>query len=398
MPVPTLSTAVPRIRFPEFRDAPAWEPTTIGELVRHKASSRKQGELSPTPVGYPVYSTKGIAGYASDYDQEHQYIGIVARGSAGKFYLLGGKSSASGTMSYLTARDSSYLPWVYALLSSVNLLYYQMGEIIPCLNFTDYSVHPVLAPDISEQKRIGDFFYALDGFITAGDKTLASLRQLKKWLLEQLFPQEGERIPRIRFPEFQDAGEWEEKSLGEIAGLVNDRVGQRVLTTLSISAGQGFVSQEEKFGRDISGGQYEYYTVVKHGDFVYNKGNSKRFPQGCVYEYSGAREAAVPRVFITFRFQEGYCNSFYQYCFEKNMHGKQLEREITAGPRNNGLLNISKQKFFAIKLLTPSFSEQKRVGDTLSTLDAIIEAKRLELDALRRLRKGFVQQMFPSEK
>ncbi len=87
--------------------------------------------------------------------------------------------------------------------------------------------------------------------------------------------------PKLRFPEFWDAPEWEPVSLGNASVPVEERVGERKLTPVSISAGIGFVPQAEKFGRDISGNQYKVYTVVRDGDFVYNKGNSLRFPQGC---------------------------------------------------------------------------------------------------------------------
>ncbi|WP_221773461.1 hypothetical protein [Ruficoccus amylovorans] len=93
--------------------------------------------------------------------------------------------------------------------------------------------------------------------------------------------------PKLRFPEFRGTEGWKLISLGEASVPVTKRVGQRKLTPVSISAGIGFVPQAEKFGRDISGKQYQLYTLVSDGDFVYNKGNSLKFPQGCVYQLQG---------------------------------------------------------------------------------------------------------------
>ena len=107
-------------------------------------------------------------------------------------------------------------------------------------------------------------------------------------------------IPKLRFPEFRDVGEWEPVSLEEASVPVTERVGKRKLTPVSISAGIGFVPQAEKFGRDISGKQYQLYTVVRDGDFVFNKGNSLKFPQGCVYLLDGWGQVAAPNVFICF--------------------------------------------------------------------------------------------------
>lgn len=79
-------------------------------------------------------------------------------------------------------------------------------------------------------------------------------------------------VPRLRFPEFKNTAEWQSPTLGEVSEPVEERVGERKLTPVSISAGIGFVPQAEKFGQDISGSQYKLYTVVRDGDFVYNKG------------------------------------------------------------------------------------------------------------------------------
>jgi type I restriction enzyme S subunit len=83
-------------------------------------------------------------------------------------------------------------------------------------------------------------------------------------------------VPKLRFPEFRDAAPWQPVSLGEASIPVTERVGTKKLTPVSISAGIGFVPQAEKFGRDISGNQYQLYTLVKDGDFVYNMGKQSR--------------------------------------------------------------------------------------------------------------------------
>ena len=66
-------------------------------------------------------------------------------------------------------------------------------------------------------------------------------------------------VPRLRFPEFRGAGEWNNFKLTQISERLQEKVGSRKLTTVSITAGFGFVSQVEKFGRDISGEQYKNY-------------------------------------------------------------------------------------------------------------------------------------------
>jgi type I restriction enzyme S subunit len=204
-------------------------------------------------------------------------------------------------------------------------------------------------------------------------------------------------VPKRRFPEFRGAAPWKPISLGDASTPVTERVGERKLTPVSISAGIGFVPQAEKFGRDISGNQYQLYTLVRDGDFVYNKGNSLKFPEGCVYLLQGWEQVAAPNVFICFRLKAGYSNGFFQNCFEANAHGKQLKRHITSGARSNGLLNISKDAFFGVEIPTPSSHEQQKIADCLSSLDELIAAQDSKVDALKTHKRGLMQQLFPRE-
>ena len=74
--------------------------------------------------------------------------------------------------------------------------------------------------------------------------------------------------------------EWEVYKINEISEELTEKAGTKKLETLSISAGVGFVNQANKFGKELSGKQYEKYIVLHKGDFSYNKGNSKKYPQG----------------------------------------------------------------------------------------------------------------------
>ena len=207
-----------------------------------------------------------------------------------------------------------------------------------------------------------------------------------------------EIVPKLRFPEFGTSEGWKKYKLRELADRITKKVGDNKLVTLSISAGIGFVSQAEKFSRDISGKQYCNYIYLKKGEFSYNKGNSKTFPQGCIYELKEYEEAAVPNAFISFRFKENLVPSFYQGYFDSNFHGKQLVRFITSGARSDGLLNISPTDFFSIVLPTPvKKEEQQKIADCLSSIDELIDAESRKLKALEKHKKGLMQKLFPAE-
>jgi type I restriction enzyme S subunit len=204
-------------------------------------------------------------------------------------------------------------------------------------------------------------------------------------------------VPKLRFPEFRGLEEWKPITLQEASTPVTERVGERKLTPVSISAGIGFVPQAEKFGRDISGNQYQLYTLVSDGDFVFNKGNSLKFPQGCVYQLQGWGQVAAPNVFICFRLKDGYSDGFFRNCFEQNMHGRQLKKHITSGARSNGLLNISKENFFGVEIPIPNPTEQKKIAECLSSVDEVTAAQARKVDALKTQKKGLMQQLFPRE-
>ena len=222
-------------------------------------------------------------------------------------------------------------------------------------------------------------------------RAFASSRETKK---EEAKPA---LVPKLRFPEFRRTEEWKPITLEEASTPVTERVGERKLTPVSISAGIGFVPQAEKFGRDISGNQYQVYTLVRDGDFVFNKGNSLKFPQGCVYLLQGWGQVAAPNVFICFRLKKGYSNGFFQQCFEQNQHGRELKRHITSGARSNGLLNISKETFYGVAIPTPSHTEQQKIAECLSSVDELMAAQARKVDALKTHKKGLMQQLFPRD-
>lgn len=204
--------------------------------------------------------------------------------------------------------------------------------------------------------------------------------------------------PRLRFPEFVNDGEWESKELSEITTRITEKVGTKKLVTVSISASIGFVSQAAKFSRDISGQQYNNYIYLRKGDFAYNKGNSKTFPQGCIYKLNEFDEAAAPNAFICFRFEDKVVGDFFQGYFENNIHGKQLKKFITSGARMDGLLNVSASDFFSISFPTPrKRKEQQKIASCLSSLDEVITTESQKLVILKDHKKGLLQNLLPQQ-
>ena len=202
--------------------------------------------------------------------------------------------------------------------------------------------------------------------------------------------------PKLRFPEFQTTLGWDTFKLNDVSTRILDKVGDKKLMPISITAGVGIVSQEEKFGKNISGKQYKNYLILNKGDFVYNKGNSKKYPQGAIYYLDKWEKVAAPNVFLCFRLKSDQVHGFYQGYFDNNAHGVQLQKYITSGARSDGLLNISADTFFNLSFAIPDPKEQQKIADCLSSIDELINFREQKLAALKQHKKGLMQQLFPS--
>ena len=190
--------------------------------------------------------------------------------------------------------------------------------------------------------------------------------------------------------------DWQESPLIDMCTKRQEKAGCKKLETLSISAGIGFVNQAEKFGRELSGEQYKNYTVIRTGDFSYNKGNSKKYPQGCIYLLKDREIAAVPNVFNTFRLYDFYNNEYYMFLFCSGYLNKQLFKWINFGVRNDGLLNLYDEDFYKSILPIPSQQEQEKIAKILNCCDKVIELKQKLLEEISKEKSILMAKVFKS--
>lgn len=187
---------------------------------------------------------------------------------------------------------------------------------------------------------------------------------------------------------------WDCVRLNQIAEPITKIVGNGTYETLSISAGIGFVNQAKKFGKELSGKQYEKYTVLNCGDFSYNKGNSKSYPQGCIYRLKDRETAAVPNVFESFKIKKD-SPDYYEQLFTSGYLNKQLSKKINHGVRDNGLLNLTEKDFYSCYVPHPPIAEQQKIAEILMQCDKLIELYQNETDELQKLKKICLCNMFP---
>ena len=190
--------------------------------------------------------------------------------------------------------------------------------------------------------------------------------------------------------------DWKTAVLNDISEIITKTAGKGIYETVSISAGIGFVNQAKKFGKELSGKQYEKYIVLYKGDFSYNKGNSKTYPQGCIYRLNDRETAAVPNVFESFRIKSG-CAYYYDQLFTSGFLNKQLSRKINHGVRDDGLLNLTGKDFYSCVLPFPPVKEQEKIAEILSRCDKVIEECEKQVEEYKNLKKTCLSKMFPKK-
>ena len=198
--------------------------------------------------------------------------------------------------------------------------------------------------------------------------------------------------PKIRFKGFTD--DWEQRKLGEVCSRVQGNDGRMELPTLTISAGNGWMKQEDRFSGNIAGKEQKNYTLLKKGELSYNHGNSKLAKYGTVFSLQTYEEALVPRVYHSFKVEKGNAN-FIEYYFATKLPDRELGKLISSGARMDGLLNIGYDDFMGISLLLPRTQEQDCIARYFRKVDMLITLHQRKCEETKKLKKYMLQKMFP---
>lgn len=247
---------------------------------------------------------------------------------------------------------------------------------------------------LQEQEQIGAFFKQLDDLIILHQRKCDETKELKKVMLQKMFPKNGEKSPEIRFEGFTD--DWEQRRLGEISTRVQGNDGRMDLPTLTISAANGWMDQRDRFSGNIAGKEQKNYTLLHKGELSYNHGNSKLAKYGAVFSLQTYEEALVPKVYHSFKIDEGNAD-FIEYYFATKIPDRELGKLISSGARMDGLLNISFDEFMSIKMMIPSTVEQSKIANHFRRIDNLITLHQRKCDQLKDVKKYMLQNMFPQK-
>ena len=395
MSKPQKKPLVPTLRFPEFQDAGEWEKKVLKSYIE------QHSEKVSSSTDLEIYSStrEGLKPQSAYYDgrnlvNDGEY-GVVPHGyfvyrhmsddDIFKFNInkLGKKIAVS--KEYPVFRTINLASEF--LLNQFNegqefkkfAASQKKGGTRTRLYFNTLCSFKSLLPSLEEQQKIADCLASIDDLIIAETQKLAALKTHKKGLMQQLFPAEGETVPRLRFPEFRDGGDWEEKFLGKVAeNLDSKRVpiteGDRVKGNIPYYGASGVIDYVLDYifdenllcvsedGANLVVRTYPIAFSISGKTWINNHAHVLRFEFPCT------------QIIV-----ENYLNSI------------SLEDYLTgmAQPK------LNRAKLDIIPIPLPELEEQQKIADCLSSVDALIAAQGEKIEALKLHKKGLMQQLFP---
>lgn len=244
----------------------------------------------------------------------------------------------------------------------------------------------LLPTSLAEQEKIAGCLMALDEFIAAQGQKVDALKERKRGLMQQLFPQPGETTPRLRFPGF--TGNWEYVNGDELFKPISNKNHNSDLPILALTQDHGAVPRDEiNYKVFVSDKSVAGYKVVEIDDFII----SLRSFQGGI-EYSRYKGLCSPAYIVLRKKSKDLCSDFFHIYFKSFNYIQDLNKNLE-GIRDGKM--ISYKQFSEIKLPKPSPAEQQKIADCLTSLDDTISAETAKLEALKVHKRGLMQQLFP---
>lgn len=338
----------------------------------------------------PVVSSSGI-GYFHD-EAKVQAPGVVTgrKGSVGPVYYLEEAFWPHDTSLWVKDFRGNIPKYVWYFLQAMQLERFDEASSVPTLNRNNVHRRRVLFPPQTEQPRIIEVIETWDRAIETVEALIANARAQKQALMQKLL--DGKH----RLPGF--SGEWQRKPINEIATRVTRRNDGTELPVLTISSTSGFVRQDEKYSRFMAGKSVDTYIMLNEGEFAYNKGNSKTYEFGCIFDLKGYARALVPHVYVCFKLKKDYSHRFYKALFEADYLAPQLGQLVNTGVRNNGLLNIKPSEFLGTKVPVPPLDEQDAIAAVMEAASRTVIEREAQLTALRQEKAALMQQLLTGKR
>lgn len=401
--------SVPKLRFPEFKDDGEWEDTTIGDIGSfYYGKSAPKWSLEENAVTccvrYGELYTKYDAIITKTYSRTNIDPKNLCFSKGGEILVprVGEKPEDFGKCCcYLPLANIAIGEMISVFETTQNPLFYtyyfrklyrQFAEVVEGQNvknlyYTELQPLQIYRTSIPEQQKIADCLSTLDDLIAAHNQKLSTLKTHKKGLMQQLFPAEGETAPRLRFPEFRDKGEWEEKSIASICsafsgGTPNTSMNEYYAGEIPFIRSAEINLDKTELSLTAKGLENSSAKLVCKGDLLValygaNSGDV------AVARIDGAINQAI----LCLRSQRSNGFIFHYLSF--------LQKKIIATFIQGGQGNLSGEIIKSLMLKFPSIAEQQKIAVCLSSLDDLISFQAQRIEALKQHKGALMQQLFP---
>lgn len=367
-------TSVPKLRFPEFKHEDAWKQKKLKELFEI-GSGKDYKHLSTGEI--PVYGSGGYMLSVDDYLYDGESVCIGRKGTIDKPMLLNGKFWTVDTLFYTHSFKACSPRFIFSIFQNIDWLKHNEAGGVPSLSKTTINEITAYIPKPTEQQKIADCLSSLDDLITAQNQKVEALKQHKKGLMQQLFPADGETVPKLRFTEFRNKLGWEEKQLKHACDM---------------QAGKFVQASEIK-----SSSSDDLYPCYGGNGL---RGYTKTFTHEGTYSLIGRQGALCGNInFVSglFHATEHALVTTPKNGVDTNWLFYKLEllnlNQYATGQAQPGL---SVENLERIEIKIPrDLEEQQEIAKCLSALDKLINVEVSKADLLKRHKKSLMQQLFP---
>ena len=363
-------TNVPDIRFAGFTDP--WEQRKFSDVV-DVCSGKDYKHLKEGPI--PVYGTGGFmtsVDEALSYDRDA--VGIGRKGTIDKPYLLKAPFWTVDTLFYAIPKSDIDLEFVHCSFLNVDWKSKDESTGLPSLSKEAINETIALVPSFNEQSQLGEFFNNLNSLITLHQRKYDKLAQLKKSMLDKMFPKPGERFPEIRFAGFTDP--WEQRKLGELLLFQNGFNGSSesfgsgtpLISVMDVLDDE-FITHETVRGKARLNCEEASRYCVEYGDVLFQRSSENQEDTGTSNVYLDQHVSSAFGGFVI----RGKKVGEYNPIFIKYLLGSSFIREqITHRAQGAQHINVSQDTLADVALLMPSMREQEAVGLVFLHLDNLI--------------------------
>lgn len=402
---------VPKLRFPEFHDTPEWSAPrgdALFDTINNRSAAaglpvlaitQEHGAIPRDQIDYHVSVTaESVASYKEV--REGDFI-ISLRSFQGgiEYSRYHGICSPAYVILRRKRGDNEHF---FQHLFKTDRFIQQLTRNIEGLrdgkmiSYAQFSEQLIPVPEPPEQRKIDDCLGSLDDLIAVEGRKLEALRQHKQGLIQQLFPQPGETVPRLRFPEFHNSGEWKEKKLDDLAKRGSGHTPNKAKIEY-YNGGIKWVSLADSARLD-NGLIFE--TAIEISEEGIKNSSAAIHPAGSVILSRDAgvgksaiigSPMAVSQHFIAWTCEPTKLSNWFLYYQLQLL--KPIFEQIATG---STIKTIGLPFFKAMRVTVPRLAEQQRIATCLSSLDEMLAAQLRKVEGLRAHKQGLLQQLFPS--